>query len=557
MRIFPRPFTARIVLVALFGVLLTGPPAAAEAAPAKPSRPRVEHVQVPAATSLKPPAAVKVTSRSRSALAVSWKATGAAAYRVKYASSKSWKGAKYAVVKAASVELAGLASSRTYYVKVRSVTAADVARSGYSGTVKSSTRGSGSYPYLRPRATTVGSVTGTKAKVSWPSRGSGLTYRVRYDNDAGYGSPAYRVVKASKLSLARLLPNAQYSVSVRVVDAKNTKTLSEYGATVTVKTKTVMAPLRVASFNVKAHNSFHDLPNELPWLQRRAAVAALIKRQAPDVIALQEAQQSRIRNADGTLSKLAQMEDLVNRLGSPYKLVNRYRYDCVKSTTMTRCVKKDRQASRGIRIVYNSHELTLKSYGAKRLAYISADDMERYVSWAIFRQRDSGKDFMFVDVHFENTDDLVPGTTKYYENRKTQTRQSLAEVKAHNPKGLPVIFAGDLNSTKSSVPDNAPYDIMRSAGYTDPLGNTYKSTKIASWATAEKRINARYNSYNRWLLTPPKSSNPNGSYFDYIFTSSQMRVSEWETAMTLNPDGTYKGVIPSDHHLIRATVWLP
>jgi hypothetical protein len=36
-----------------------------------------------------------------------------------------------------------------------------------------------------------------------------------------------------------------------------------------------------------------------------------------------------------------------------------------------------------------------------------------------------------------------------------------------------------------------------------------------------------------------------------------MRVSEWETAMTLNPDGSYAGIIPSDHHLLRATVWLP
>ena len=58
-------------------------------------------------------------------------------------------------------------------------------------------------------------------------------------------------------------------------------------------------------------------------------------------------------------------------------------------------------------------------------------------------------------------------------------------------------------------------------------------------------------------MSPPKSSNPNGTYYDYIFTSGRLRVSEWETAMTLNSDGTYKGVIPSDHHLLRATVWLP
>ena len=509
-------------------------------------------------TSFKPPTSLAVTSRSRSALQVGWKAvSGAAAYRVKYASSSSWSGAKYVLVTGPAVELTGLSSSRTYYVKARVVTANDEVRSDYSTTVKTSTLSSGSYPYLRPAQPSIGTLTGTTAVLTWPSRGSKLTYRVRYDTDSGYASPSYAVVSAPSVTLSGLLPNIRYTASVRVVGAKNTPTMSEYSVSTTLSTPTVLAPLRVASYNVKAHNSFHALPNEGTWLQRRAAVTALIRNQAPDVLSLQEAQQSRIRNADGSLSKIAQMEDLVARLGSPYKLVNPSRYDCVKATTMTRCVKKDREASRGVRIVYNSVELELKNHGARRLSYVDPDDMERYVSWAILRQRDSGKSFMVVDVHFENTADLIPGSTSYYELLKTQTRESLAEVKAHNPDRLPVIFTGDLQATRNTVPDNAPYDLMRAAGYTDPLGNTWRSTTIAPWATAEVRINAQYNSYNHWQLSPPKSSYPNGSYYDYILTSGPFRVSEWETAMTLKSDGTYAGVIPSDHHLIRATVWLP
>lgn len=504
----------------------------------------------------KPPTSLTVTSTSRSGLALSWKSVAtAAAYRVKYSTKSSYAGAKYRVVSTNSVELTALASSRRYYVKVRVVTTADKVRSGYSATSTGTTRNSGSYPYLRPRTGAVDSVTGTTATLSWPSRGSGLTYRVRYAT--GSGSYHYVVAKSPTATINKLLPNTAYRVSVRVVNAKNTSTLSEYSATVSAHTLTVMAPLRVASYNVKMHNSFHGLPGEGTWLQRRAAVAALIKGQTPDVLALQEAQQSRIRNADGTLSKLAQMEDLVRLLGSSYKLANPYRYDCVKSTTQTGCVKKDRQASRGVRIVYNTAEVTLQTYGARRLSYVNASDMARYVSWAIFRQKDSGKSFVMVDVHLENLDDLVPGETAYYDNRKKQVREALAEVNAHNPDHLPVIFAGDLNTTKNSVPDNAPYDIMLAAGYTDPLGNTYRSTTIGPGATVEKRIRTEYNSYNRWLITPPKSSNPNGSYFDYIFTSGPFRVSEWETAMKLDAAGNFSGVIPSDHHLIRATVWLP
>lgn len=510
---------------------------------------------LPSAT-LKPPTSLSVTSRSRSALQVGWKAvSGAQAYRVKYASSASWKGAKYRLVTSPSVELTGLASARTYYVKVRVVTAKNSARSGYSATVKASTRSKAGYPHLRPSLPSVHTLTGTTAALNWPARGSGLRYRVRYDTDAGYASPAYAVVTSPAVTLKGLLPNTAYRVSVRVVTAKNSAA-SEYSASTSVRTPTVDAPLRVASYNVRKHNSFGALPGEGTWLQRRDAVAALIKQQAPDVLALQEAQQSRVREADGSLSKLAQMEDLVARMGAPYKLANPHRYNCVKSTTQTRCKTQNREASRGVRIAYDSSELQLKRHGAKRLSYVSAKDMERYVAWAVFRHQDSGKDFVFVDVHFENRNDVAP-STQYYELRMAQTREALAEVKANNPDRLPVIFAGDFNSTKFDMPTNGPYDVLSAAGYVDPLGNTHRSSAIGPGATVEKRIRTEYNSYNRWSLVPPKSSHANGSYFDYIFTQGPMRVSEWETAMTLTADGTWSGVIPSDHHLVRATVWLP
>ena len=536
--------TGSALLLALIGGLLSVTPA-------------------PAGATLLPesanaPSSLQITSRARSSLALSWKAaSGAAAYRVKYARSASFKAAKYLVVPGTSAELTELAPSRTYYVKVRSVTAGNRALSRYSGVAKGKTRSSAGYPFLRPIGVTAPTVKATSAVLTWAARGGGLTYRVRYDTDSRFGSPRYAVMHGTSVTLTGLLANVRYHIGVGVVSTSNKTKRSEYSATVAVRTPTRAAPLRVATYNVKCHNCYRGALGEHTWLERRAAVTSLIRKQAPDVLSLQEAQQSRIRNPDGSLSKVAQMEDLVKRLGKPYRLVNPYRYNCVKSTSLTRCVPRDREASRGIRLVYNTAELVLTRYGAKRLSYVSKDDMERYVSWAVFHQIDSGKDFMVADVHLENTDDLLPTSTAYYNLRKTQTRESLAEVNAHNPGGLPVIFAGDFNSTKFDVPTNAPYDIMRAAGYVDPLGNTYRSTTIASWATAEKRIHAEYNSYNRWLPSPPKSSHPNGSYFDYIFTSSPMRVSEWETAMTLNPDGSYAGIIPSDHHLLRATVWLP
>ena len=36
-----------------------------------------------------------------------------------------------------------------------------------------------------------------------------------------------------------------------------------------------------------------------------------------------------------------------------------------------------------------------------------------------------------------------------------------------------------------------------------------------------------------------------------------MRVSAWETVVNVDADNKFIGVIPSDHNLLKATVWLP
>ena len=47
-----------------------------------------------------------------------------------------------------------------------------------------------------------------------------------------------------------------------------------------------------------------------------------------------------------------------------------------------------------------------------------------------------------------------------------------------------------------------------------------------------------------------------GSYLDDVLTT-RMRVSEWETIAHLSTKGRIVGTIPSDHTMLRATVWLP
>lgn len=507
------------------------------------------------ALSLSAPSGLKEVGRSATALALTWAAVpGATNYRLQYADNAGMSNAAYVRSVDTYSELNGLASGRTYFVKVRVIDADGLSLSPYSAPVQAATRAADGYPHLAPLQVRRGAVTATTIGLSWASRGSGLSYQVQYDTDAGFASAAAKVVTGTTTTITDVQPGSTYHVRVRV-STTGGDALSEFSDSVSAETPTKSAPLVVASYNVKCANCFAGAPNELTWYERRASVVATIRRQAPDVLGLQEAAQSWLKDSSGDPVNLSQFEDLVNRLGSPYRLANTKRNNCVKHTTPSKCVPADQGASNGTKIVFNSATVSLVAQGSRRLSFLSADDNERFVAWAILRQLASGKEFFFADVHLEHHDDAA-GSTAYYDLRRKQAAEALETIKAKNPSGLPVILVGDFNSHKWTKPANGPYDVVVAAGLVDPLGNTYRSTYSAPGATVETRLRTNYSTYNAFKRLAPKTVYVNGTHLDYIFTSP-MRVSEWENVMDLNDAGEYVGVIPSDHHLLRATVHLP
>jgi endonuclease/exonuclease/phosphatase family metal-dependent hydrolase len=168
----------------------------------------------------------------------------------------------------------------------------------------------------------------------------------------------------------------------------------------------------------------------------------------------------------------------------------------------------------------------------------------------MLEQKSSGQKFFFATTHIEYG-------SSYYSLRKSQTQSMMAEVDKRLPSGLPAFVVGDLNSTRYATPTNAPYDEILSHGFIDPLGQIYKSPKVSSKATVEKRIRANYNSHNSFLRTVPHfASDENGSNMDYIFTT-RMRTLSWETVLDLDSSGKLAGTIPSDHNMLVAKVLLP
>ena len=535
MRSLTRPGIAAVSAVALMAGLAT-PAVAAD---------------WPSAT----PSGLTQTAAEPTSISVTWKPVAKAErYRLQISASETMSNPTYQRSTDTADVVTGLQPGRGYFVKVRVISADGVNRSAYSGAVRMWT--SFAVPTgLKSTERDASSVT-----FDWAGVPNAPGYRIRIaDNASMSGATAHRF-SASDGTINDLAAEKTYYAQVRVITPDGLN-LSSYSPTVTVKPAggggeepeppSGSKPLSIASFNVRCANCYKSQNLERPWSERRGAVVASILQEKLDVVGIQEASQGWLVSG-GRKIDLSQFEDLRNRLrsgGTPYEVTNPHRNNCMNSKTPSGCRYQDRGASKGTKIFFNTDTVKLISQGSKKLPQCSGCN-ERYVAWAVLEQKSTGQQFFFAETHIEHG-------SNYYNLRKSQTAAMMAEVDRRRPAKLPAFVVGDLNSTRYATPANAPYDEVISHGFVDPLGHTYKSPKVSSKATAEKRIRAHYNSHNNFIRTVPHfQPNENGSNLDYIFTTP-MRTLEWETVLNLDSSGKLAGTIPSDHNMIRAKVLLP
>ena len=325
--------------------------------------------------------------------------------------------------------------------------------------------------------------------------------------------------KGTSFTIGQLSPDKSYAVRVRLLDAQS-KPVSDWSEPATVTVRAVR-PLVVATFNIKCANC----SGGQSWASRRGAVAATILGQSPDVVGLQEASQGKMKGRS-----ISQVQDLLNALGGTYRVL------------------KGPAPRSAVSILYNPKRIKVNQSGLTTLPRTSGMHINRYVMWAELTQVATGKAFFFSSTHLE------PQLSASIRVRQAQA--VVANVRAHNRKGLPSIVVGDFNSHKWTAGGNRPRNVMLGAGYVDPLGNSDRSMGSTPNATVERRIRTNFSSYNDYQRRPDRFPYINGTYLDYIFTTP-MRVSEWETVVRIDSSGRFIGTIPSDHNLCRATVWLP
>jgi endonuclease/exonuclease/phosphatase family metal-dependent hydrolase len=491
------------VLTALT-LLLSGTPAGTTAA----GPVRVPPVAAPGEVSVTPTA---------STATLTWSAVpGANDYVIDYDTSDTFAAARQFTSGSTIAVLTGLDSETTYFVRL-AARVAGIDTTGAWGPTTTFTTTGPTYA-LAPPKVTLSSPTSTSITAKWDEVETGVTYQVKL----GRSPEELEAAKDAKdlgVTYDKLRRKTKYYVSARAVLPSGTP-VTDWSDPVSTTTPESL-PLGVGSYNILCANCSGG---KAPWAKRREALVETIRSRDLDVLGVQEA------SIGGVGGGTTQYRDLITRLGGPYKL-----------TEYGRGVSPD------IRIIYNADRIELVKQDVIRLPA-----SKRFVAWAVFEQKSTGKRFFFTNTH------LDPRNTKAGRAAgKAQAKAIVAAIPRLNKDELPVISVGDYASTKWEKGGNVPYDIMQAAGYKDPLGNTFHSRGSAPGAFVEKRINTSYASLNMYQRKARNFSGwVNGSNTDYIFVTP-MRVSEYEVVVKVDSSGRFVGVIPSDHNLIRATVYLP
>lgn len=347
-----------------------------------------------------------------------------------------------------------------------------------------------------------------------------------------------------------------YPLSNQVKDSKGKTSQKFQGGVISVENGKVSISyvnagtskgIKVASYNVDCSSC---APIHWDDPRRGPAIIKSIRKQAPDVLGLQEAAEASL--TDPITKKptdRAQFEDVAEKLRTAgYKMTNLKRYNCVDDRTAKNCIYKDQQASRGTRIVYNSHATQLIKAGGIALPFDLVSPSPRYASWGIFKHKASGKTYFLMNTHL-----VVRGS---FELHTAQMNAVLGEIAKQNTSHLPVLITGDFNSSNYRESTTNPVsDLAAAAGYRDLLGHVFHSHKTSA-NTPVKRINAEYHTFNGFNpVTAVRPEGQLGSCLDYIYGSKEVKVKEWETVVDIKSPGVLAST-PSDHNMIRTTVTL-
>ena len=505
------------------------------------------------------PAQLHATGATQTTLSLDWDSVATApGYRVMLSEHPTMGRPSFHRFVSSTGTINNLLPAHRYFFRVAVIDPVTGTRlSRYSPTADPSASTLAMHPPSNLRVTDASTTT---LALAWSPPAGAVRYQVLRSTSADMAGSVSAITKTPALLTTGLSVGTAYYFQVRVVNTSGTG-LTPYLPAFRAATDAIAPvtgddmPLRTASFNLfGVNNDSHASGNMHVWRERRPGVVAATLGEHVDVMGLQEANQSTIYASalpDGT-NQYLDLKIALNKAGGHYALANEYAYNCVRPNTSRNCVYQDRGASNGTRILYNADRLTLLDNGSFKYVHQSSGKTDRYLAWAKLQSKVNGRTFLFTSTHL---DPYSPSM------RVEEWKELIAKINALKGN-LPVVAVGDFNSSKWDDYARTMLPAMRSAGYGDVLNQIYATSLLPS-PRAERTINGWVSSYNAFRSdVKPFSYDENKAKTDNSidWVSRRTRCGCWSGRPRRNSDPTsylIRGVIPSDHGMVRATLVLP
>jgi endonuclease/exonuclease/phosphatase family metal-dependent hydrolase len=271
--------------------------------------------------------------------------------------------------------------------------------------------------------------------------------------------------------------------------------------------------LRIMSFNIRySHGGMDEVKTENNWTDaehpRRERAICVIREHMPDVLGVQEARELQVIDLREALPEFdfygVGRDD--GKTGGEYTGI---------------FYRKDRFTGKDAGTFW----LSASPQKPGTSFYTVPDAVPRIASWLRLRDRQSGREFIVLNGHFDHIS--APARRK----SATLIRERLSKL----ADGIPAIVMGDLNTPE----DSAPLRVL--------AGEVAASDRrlIDSYRAVHRERSPEESTFNHWQGTTA------GSRIDFI-----LHTEEFKTTAAAIVRKSYDGRWPSDHYPVTATLHL-
>jgi endonuclease/exonuclease/phosphatase family metal-dependent hydrolase len=492
-----------------------------------------------AADTFPAPTGFTSTGATASSLTFDWgTVSGAPLYQLKMSTNSDMTSATYQWFSSSDATVTGLAASTKYYSMVK-VVAADHSTLGPYSTKISPTTSATPTSFPAPTNLTSTGATATTLSLDWSTVSGAPLYQVKMSTSSTMTNPTYQWFSSSDGIATGLTANTTYYVMVKVVSAAH-DTLGPYSSKVSAKT-TVTPPaggsdLHVGTFNISGSNNDPKATGDQKiWSQRKPVVVQQVIGEDIDVLGTQEAFWSTGDSLPSGTDQFTDLRNGLNAAGEPFEVTN-----------------TNRSVGKGTRILYNTDTVTKLTSGEFKYVNQVSGKTDRYLAWATFEHKASGKKFFFADTHLSPDSSTV---------KKKEWQELVTKVTSLNSSSLPVVVSGDFNTSKFGDAAKDMLPAMKTAGFGDVMNQEYTINPPRS-PRAEATTNQWVNSFNDWrrdvsLYSYADRHDKVGNGIDWIFATNALRVKKWKVVIDFNASTLMiNGTIPSDHNMISSVITL-